>query len=131
MILKRFSFPKSRKLTTNGQFKGVLDKKLSVRDGLMVLYMAENKLDIPRLGISVPKTCGNAVLRNRLKRLVRETFRHNQHKIPHNFDYVVIMSAQCKEKYKNITLQQLSDSFLSLINKTCEKADIKLNNRIN
>src|SRR5438309_686391 len=42
----------------------------------------------PRLGLAVPKAYGNAVARNRIKRLIREVFRHNKNKLPRGVDMV-------------------------------------------
>jgi ribonuclease P protein component len=99
-------------------------RRLSARDGLLVLYARENGLDYPRLGISIGKSCGKAVVRNRLKRLLREAFRQNKHIIAPCFDYVISMSPQwvrktggrpaAKAVVKALKFEQICDSLLSL-----------------
>jgi ribonuclease P protein component len=54
--------------------------------------MAENTCGRPRLGVSVDRSCGSSVARNRLKRLAREVFRRQQHDIATDFDYLLIFS---------------------------------------
>jgi len=124
--MKRFSFPKTKRLVSNRQFQAVLARNLRVSNGLLTLYMAENDCGYPRLGISVGKSCGNAVVRNRLKRLLREAFRQNQDRIPAAFDYLLMISPQRPEKSDNstegkkaasqLTFARVEASFEALIN---------------
>ena len=90
--MKQASFGKKKRLVSNKQFKAVLDHNIRAGNALLVLYMAENDLDYPRLGISVGKSCGGAVQRNRLKRLLREAWRLCQQQIPPGFDYILMIS---------------------------------------
>jgi ribonuclease P protein component len=92
--LKRFSFPKKKRLIDNQQFNAVLAHSLRLSNGLLTLYMAENDCGYPRLGVSVGKSCGGAIVRNRLKRLLREAFRQSQDRIPAGFDYLLMISPQ-------------------------------------
>ena len=123
-MLKRFTFPKEKRLVSNRQFKAVLDRNLRVSNGLLTLFISENDCGYARLGVSVGKSCGGAVTRNRLKRLLRESFRQNQDKIPDGFDYLVIISSSSaratgpedfKEAVKRLTFERIRASFLSLV----------------
>jgi ribonuclease P protein component len=123
-MTKGNSFPKASRLRVNSQFRFVLAKRLSARDELLLLYACENSLDYPRLGISIGKSCGNAVVRNRLKRLLREAFRQNKQLIAPGFDFMVSMSPQWVRQNRDtkdvkaalgaIKLAQIRDSFLKL-----------------
>ena len=71
------TFPPSARLKTPAEFKAVYDRKRSVSDTLLVIYAKENDLGRTRVGLSVSKKIGNAVARNRCKRLFREAFRQS------------------------------------------------------
>ena len=115
--MKRFSFPKRNRLVTNRQFKAVLARGLRVSNGLVTLYVAENDCGYPRLGVSVGKSCGDAVVRNRLKRLLREAFRQNQGRVPADFDYLLMISHGWSKnrQLSAVDCQMVTDSFLALV----------------
>jgi ribonuclease P protein component len=132
--LKRLSFPKNKRLLTNKQFKAVLARNLRVSNGLLRLFIAENDCGYPRLGVSVSKSCGNAVVRNRLKRLLREVFRQGQERIPAGFDYLVMMSTGSGKRDKSggkketagpnglmPTFEQVEKSFMALVSEAGRK----------
>ena len=120
----KLNFPRSARLLANSQFKAVLARRLVARDEVLVLYARENGLDYARLGISISKSGTNAVIRNRIKRLLREAFRQNRHIIPAGFDYVATIAAgrgqtvgnkaKVKAGVKALKFEQIRDSLLNL-----------------
>jgi ribonuclease P protein component len=128
--LKRLSFGKNKRLVSSEQFKAVLSCNLRARNDLLTLYIAKNNCGYPRLGISVGKSYGKAVVRNRLKRLLRETFRQSQNQIPPAFDYVIMFSPRLAKKdqsgssadtIKNLNIQKIKSSFLALVKNVQKK----------
>jgi ribonuclease P protein component len=73
-----------------GDFRRVYDHKRSVSDERLIVYARENGLPYSRLGLSVSRKFGCAVLRNRLRRLYREAFRLTKADLPSGFDLVLI-----------------------------------------
>ena len=59
-------------------------------DDVLLVYACENELDRPRLGLSVSRKVGGAVVRNRWKRMLREAFRLSKADLPRAADLVVI-----------------------------------------
>lgn len=73
-------FSREKRLLTPRQFKSVFDSPSGKAPGKNVLLLARmNDLDHPRLGLVIgKKSVKLSVERNRLKRLIRDSFRHNQ-----------------------------------------------------
>jgi ribonuclease P protein component len=123
--LKRSSFAKNKRLVRNGQFKDVLGRGQRFSDGILTLYMAKNDCGHPRLGVSVGKFWGKAIVRNRLKRLLREAFRQSQDQLPAGFDYVLMISRSPvksdksgpKEAMRQLTFERVKESLVALVNR--------------
>ena len=63
------------KLRRRAEFTRVYDRGTRYRGRLMTCFALPNEVGSPRLGIAASQKIGNAVVRNRAKRLVRELFR--------------------------------------------------------
>lgn len=70
-------------------FARVQQRKLHVSDEVLVMNGAKNGLAITRLGLAVSRAVGNAVVRNRWKRLIRDAFRRSREQLPTGLDLVV------------------------------------------
>jgi ribonuclease P protein component len=84
------TFPKSYRLLTREQFDRVFAAKCSAADGRIIVYGAANDCAHPRIGLVVSRKIGNAVVRNRWKRLLREAFRLSRNELPEHLDLVVL-----------------------------------------
>ena len=85
-----YSFPASLRLKRKREFDRVFSARCSVADGRLVLYAQPNGRTDSRLGLVVSKRVGNAVTRNRIKRLLREAFRLNRSSLPVGYDFVCV-----------------------------------------
>jgi ribonuclease P protein component len=65
-------------------------RRATASDSQLVVFGCENRLGFTRLGISVSRKVGKAVIRNRWKRLIREAFRLTRRTLPVGVDLVVI-----------------------------------------
>ena len=82
-------FPRSCRLTARRQFLAVYDMGQRVSSRSFLLFGLPNAVGHVRLGITVTRKIGCAVRRNRTKRLIREAFRRNRHRISAALDVVV------------------------------------------
>ena len=74
----------------NDEFKIVYQNGKSYANKYLVMYIHKNNMGKNRLGISVSKKVGNSVVRHRIARLLRESFRLNDEKFHSGWDIVVV-----------------------------------------
>lgn len=80
----------SESLKKNHQFQFVYKNGRSYADKYLVMYVKENGTDRNRIGISVSKKVGNSVVRHRVIRLVRESYRLQEAVFNSGLDIVVV-----------------------------------------
>ena len=84
------SFGNKYRLLRQADFQRVYRRRRWASDELILVYACENDVEHPRLGLSVSRKVGGAVVRNRWKRLLREAFRLRRHQLPAGIDLVAI-----------------------------------------
>ena len=87
---KQFGLPKSKRIHRQLDFARIYGLQQRAGDAYLLVFAAPNELNKSRFGVSVSKKHGNAVKRARLKRLLREAFRHVQHELPPGLDVILI-----------------------------------------
>jgi ribonuclease P protein component len=90
-VAKRLTFPKLLRVRTRNDYSAVFEPRVRVARGPLVLYGVPNDSSVCRLGLSTPRKVGIAVRRNRIRRLLRESFRSLQHDLPGGYDLVVVV----------------------------------------
>ena len=83
------AFPKEYRLLRRSEFRQVYEAGQRRSAPIGVVFFRPNGLSMTRLGITAPTKLGGAVLRNRVKRRVREVFRIHRLTIPTGWDIVV------------------------------------------
>ncbi|MGM9571193.1 MAG: ribonuclease P protein component [bacterium] len=112
------SLKKSIRLKKNKEFKRVYNYGKSWANKYLVLYRLEQKNNQLKVGFSVSKKIGNAVVRNKLKRQMREIFRLNKDKIKNkNASFVFIARQRVKEANYN----EIEKSALDLLRRADKK----------
>ncbi len=111
--LKIWGFPnmvKEGRIVKNREYKKVYAKGRYYSSRNAVLYVLKNENNKKRVGYSVSKKVGNAVVRNKIKRRLREIYRLNQHRIKHEVDMILV----ARRGIGDLNFQQMEKSILSL-----------------
>ena len=85
-------------LKNNREFGKVYNHRESFANKYLVMYISANSLGYSRIGISVSKKVGNSVVRHRITRLIRESYRLNADKLIEGYDIVIVARAAAKGK---------------------------------
>lgn len=103
------SLPKYQRLTRSSDIQGVLDKGHKYRGSFFTLFLTERVENCCRVGFLVPKKLGNAVLRNRVKRLGREAFRRQKSLFDPGLDLVFLARTDVKEWNYQQVYKEMAD----------------------
>ena len=82
-------------------------------NGYLVLYARPNRTQTNRVGITVSKKLGHAVVRNRVRRRLREVYRLNEDRFAPGWDIVVVARSRCIDA----DFKKLTHAYLSLAEK--------------
>jgi ribonuclease P protein component len=113
-----YRFRPPEHLRRPADFRRVYDRRRSVSDSWLIVYVCENGLPYLRLGLSVSRKMGGAVQRNRLRRLYREAFRLTRHEMPVGFDLILI-----PRRPQPPELVLLKESLLRLVRQAARKLE--------
>ena len=100
-------------LKKNSDFRRLYSKGKSAVDPYMVVYCRKNGTANKRVGFTVSVKLGHAVVRNRVRRRLREIYRLNSHLLKEGWDLVIVARARCV----NGKYSRMNDAFLSLCDK--------------
>ena len=107
----RPALPRALRIHAAADFLRIYRRRCTAGDENLVLYGQTNGLPHPRLGISASRKLGNAVLRNRWRRLLREAFRLCRRQLPPGVDLIVIPRPGVKPELASLlaSLPRLAD----------------------
>jgi ribonuclease P protein component len=88
-------FPHRVRIVRSTDYRILYREGRKIQSGRFVLFVRENGIGYHRLGLTVSRKVGGAVVRNRIKRLFREIFRRSSVEIPGQYDIVVNAKSGC------------------------------------
>lgn len=94
---KPFCFSRRLRLLTKADFQSVFDRSNKVNQKYLLALFKPNENNTARLGLIIGKRVAKkAVSRNQFKRIIRESFRQHQNRLP-NLDMIIIARQQCDQ----------------------------------
>lgn len=116
MVESRFRFSRSERLHKRSEFLGVYERGDRIHALPFVLYISENNLPCHRLGLTVSRKVGGPVVRNQIKRRLREIFRKNKEAITPCCDLVI----NARKAAAGSSYQKLEQEFLRALGRWVE-----------
>lgn len=108
--------PKTFRLKKKYEFNYIYKKGKSSHTKELTLFYSKNKNNHKRVGFSVSKKYGNAVERNRIKRVLREVLRQMLPNLKDEFNYIFIVKNEIKSKEFN--------QIFKIVNNILDKNDL-------
>ena len=105
---------KEFRVKDNKEFQGIFKKGKSFANRqLVIYYMKKENQDHFRVGLSVSKKIGNAVVRNRIKRYIRQAFHELENDIKPTYDFIII----ARQPTKDLEFFEVKKSLTHLLSK--------------
>ena len=111
----KFFMRKIKTLKKNYEFKNVLSKGKFYVGKYVTIYIKDNKKNENYIGIAVSTKIGKAVTRNKIKRLIRESYRLNKEKLKKSKDIVFLWNKN--SNFKEINFSIINNEILYLLDK--------------
>ena len=103
-------------LKKNGEFQIIYNSGRKSFGYYSLIFFKRNDDNLKRCGFVVSKKTGNAVCRNRLKRLFREYYRQKEEYIKDGYDIIFVAKKTAGEKYKELKLEDIRKDLDKVLN---------------
>ena len=105
---------KTLSITRNSLFRHLYSKGKTAASFDIIMYTLPNKSGGNRLGVTVSTKIGKAVIRNRIRRRIKEAYRTLENYIPSGVNMVVVARSAAKDR----TMPQLRETMIKLLKKS-------------
>ncbi|MCK5266663.1 MAG: ribonuclease P protein component [Spirochaetes bacterium] len=110
MNKKQAAFTKLMRLRKKKEFDSLFKESTKISQNGFLIRHRKNSAYISRLGIMIGKKKGNAVERNRIRRIVRESFRNNHADMNNSYDILVSLNENKRSQSK----KEVADDFMEV-----------------
>ncbi len=100
-------------LKSNSDFRRIYARGKAYTNPALVIYVMKNRAGICRIGITTSKKIGNAVERNRSKRVIRAAFSQLKNEIDGGFDIIFVARGRTKHTKSTVLCEIMRKQFLS------------------
>ena len=93
------------------EFDNIINKGKSIGNKVFSIYFLKHEEEYPKFGIAVGKKIGNAVTRNKYKRIIRNIIDNNKLLFKKDYDYIIIIKRKCLD----LSFKELNDNLSELV----------------
>ncbi len=93
------------------EFDNIINKGKSIGNKVFSMYFLKHDEEYPKFGIAVGKKIGNAVTRNKYKRIIRNIIDNNKLLFKKDYDYIIIIKRKCLD----LSFKELNDNLSELV----------------
>ena len=93
------------------EFDNIINKGKSIGNKVFSIYFLKHEEEYPKFGIAVGKKIGNAVTRNKYKRIIRNIVDNNKLLFKKDYDYIIIIKRKCLD----LSFKELNDNLSELV----------------
>ena len=106
--MKRYEMVKKHE-----DFNEIINTGKKVKGKFLIIFSMAKDYQKPNFGIAIGKKCGNAVIRNKLKRRVRNIVDNNRLLFKNNKNYIIMIKGSARDA----SFQELEQDFINLLRK--------------
>jgi ribonuclease P protein component len=121
--LKRNTFTKADRIRKSEEFRILSKNGKRLYSDYFIFVSRKNQFSRSRLGVTVSKKVGNAVTRNRIKRIIREYFRLNRSLLPDRLDINIIAKQSTGKVGADTIRESLFEGFTKIAKKAANWND--------
>ncbi len=108
------NFPKAERIRERQEFTEIFNHSQKTHSSHLILFRRSNSRQSARVGITASRKVGIAVVRNRIKRLIREYYRHHKADFMSGFDYSLVV----KKSFSRLSRSAAEDELKAILAKS-------------